>query len=49
MQWSDSTDEKQKNQPEQTVISAGAITRNPSPLYQHCTAAKDGKHQGGLL
>jgi hypothetical protein len=49
MQRSDSTDEKQNNQPEQTIKSAGAITSNPSPLYQHCSAAKDGKFQGGLL
>ena len=26
----------------------GAITRRPSRLYQRCTAAKDGKLQGGL-
>ena len=25
----------------------GAITRCPSQLYQRCTAAKDGKFQGG--
>ena len=25
----------------------GAITRCPSPLYQRCTAAKDGKLQRG--
>ena len=29
-------------------IRGGAITRSPSPLYQRCTAAKDGKFQGGL-
>ena len=49
MKWSDSTEEKQKNQREQTMIRAGAITRIPSPPHQHCTGAKDGKLQGGLL
>jgi hypothetical protein len=30
------------------VIRGGAITRWSSPLYQRCTAAKDGKLQGRL-
>jgi hypothetical protein len=30
------------------IIRAAAITRRSSPLYQRCTAAKDGKLQGGL-
>ncbi len=49
MKWSDSTEEKQRNKPEQTMIRAGAITRIPLPPHQHCTGAKDGKLQGGLL
>ena len=49
--------EKQKNQLAQTefcfiesiiMTTAAEITRSPSPLYQRCTAAKDGKCQGGL-
>jgi hypothetical protein len=57
MQWSALPEEKQKNQLAQTefrftkiiiiiIIRAAAITRSPSPLYQRCTAAKDGKFQG---
>jgi hypothetical protein len=32
-----------------TIIKEGASTSSlsPSPLYQRCTAAKDGKFQGG--
>jgi hypothetical protein len=57
MQWSDLTEEKKKNQLAQAefrfiktiiMIMGGAITGRPSPLYQRCTAAKDGKLQGGL-
>ena len=55
MQWSVITEEKQKNQLAQTefrfiktiIIEGAAITCGSSPLYQHCTAAKDGKFQGG--
>ena len=57
MQWSALTEEKQKNELAQTEfrfiktinIIMGAITYRPSPLYQRCTAAKDGKFQGGLV
>ncbi len=57
MQWSFSTEEKQKNQLAQTgyrfiktitLIRAVAITRRPSLPHQRCTAAKNGKLQGGL-
>jgi hypothetical protein len=53
MQWSLLTEEKQKNQLAQTEFrfiknkKGGAITRRSSPLYQRCTAAKDGQLQGG--
>ena len=58
MQWSPSPEEKQNNQLAQTefrfiktitIIKEGASTSSlsPSPLYQRCTAAKDGKLQGG--
>jgi hypothetical protein len=51
MQWSFLTEEKQKNELAQAefrfiktiIIRRVAITRRPSPLYQRCTAAKDGK------
>ena len=51
MQWSVLPEEKQKNQLAQKefrfiktiiIILRRAITLSPSPLYQHCTAAKDG-------
>jgi hypothetical protein len=56
-QWGLATEEKQNNQncanfhfAKAIIIiiktRAVAITRCPSPLYQHCTAAKDGKIQG---
>ncbi len=32
-----------------TIIRGGNLTPSPSPLYLRCTAAKDGKLQGGLL
>ncbi len=57
-QWSAFTEEKQKNQLAQTefrftktiiIIRGGVITRRPSHPHQRCTAAKDGKLQGGLL
>ena len=57
MQWSVFTEGKQKCELAQkefrfikTIIKikGGAITGSPSPLYQRCTAAKDGKLQGGL-
>ena len=56
MQWSALTEAKKKNQLAQTefrfinttIIIRGAITGRPSPLYQRCTAAKDGKFQRGL-
>ena len=57
MQWSNLTEEKQKNQLSQsefrfikTIITLrkAAITRRPSPLHQRCTGVKDGKLQGGL-
>ena len=58
MQWSGLTEGKQKNKLAQTwfrfiktitIIKEGASTSSlsPSPLYQRCTAAKDGKLQGG--
>ena len=55
MQWSPLTEEKQKNDLAQTefrsiktiINKGGAITCGPSHLYQRCTAAKDGKLQGG--
>jgi hypothetical protein len=56
MQWSALTEEKRKNQlaltafrfiKKRIIIRAAAITGSPSPLYQRCTAAKDGKLQGG--
>jgi hypothetical protein len=54
MQWSVVTEEKQKNELAQAqfrcintqTIIRGAITDSPSPLYQLCTAAKDGNFQG---
>jgi hypothetical protein len=54
MQWSALTEEKKKNYLAQTefrfikTINAimGAITLRPSPVYQRCTAAKDGKLEG---
>jgi hypothetical protein len=58
MQWSALTEETQKNQLAQTGFrfiknnnnnKGGAITCRPSPLYQRCTAAKDGQLQGGLF
>jgi hypothetical protein len=51
MQWSVLSEEKQKNELanktefrfiKTIIIKRGAITRRPSPLYQRCTAAKDG-------
>ncbi len=57
MQWSELTEKKQKDELAQTefrfvktitIIWAAAITRSPSPLYQRCTAAKDGKLQDSL-
>jgi hypothetical protein len=57
MQWSVLTEEKQNNQLAQTefhftktitIIRGGVITRWSSPPHQRCTAAKDGKLQGGL-
>jgi hypothetical protein len=57
MQWSALTEEKQKNELEQTkfgfiqitiIRRAGAIASRPSPLYQRCTGAKDGQFQGDL-
>jgi hypothetical protein len=57
MQWSGLTEEKRKNELAQKefrfiktiiIILRRAITLRPSPLYQRCTAAKDGKLQGGL-
>ena len=56
MQCSALTAEKQKNQLAQTEFRfiknnittiRGAITLRSSPLYQRCTAAKDGKLQRG--
>jgi hypothetical protein len=57
MQWSGLTEEKQKNQLAQTefrftktlieITTAAAITGCSSPEHQRCTAAKDGKPQGG--
>jgi hypothetical protein len=56
MQWGQLTEGNQKNELAQkefrfiktiTMIIRAAITRSPSPLYQRCTAAKDGKLQGG--
>ena len=56
MQWSHLTEEKKRNELVQTefrfiktiiMIIRGVITSGPSPLYQRCTAAKDGKLQGG--
>ena len=58
MQWSALTEEKQKNELAQIEFRLiknnkytirGAITCRPSPQYQLCTAAKDGKLQVGLL
>ncbi len=58
MQWSPSTEEKQKNQLAQTefhftktiiIKRGGEITPCPSHPHQRCTAAKDGKLQRGLL
>ena len=58
MQWSAFTEGKQKNQLAQsefrfiktiTTIRGGAITRCSSPLYQRCTAAREGKLQGGHI
>ena len=60
-QWGVLTEEKQKNQLAQTEFRfiktitiiikkrGGTITCWPSPPHQRCTAAKDGKFQGGLL
>ena len=36
------------NDDNKLIVNAKAITRSASPLYQRCTAAKDGKLQGGL-
>jgi len=56
MQGGEFAEEKQKCQLAQaefpviktiTIRRAVAITRFPSPQYQNCTAAKDGKVQGG--
>ncbi len=55
MQWSELTEEKKKNELAQKefrfiqtiIIIRGGNTIAPSPLYQRCTAAKDGKLQGG--
>ena len=56
MQWSALTEEKQKNQLERAefrfiktilILRAEAITGSHSPPHQRCTAAKDGKLQGG--
>ena len=60
MQWSLLTEEEQKNQLAQTefhfiktiiiiIIRGGVFTLCPPPPHQRCTAAKDGKLQGGLL
>ena len=58
MQWSVLTEVKKKNELAHTefrfiktiiTMRGGVITVGPSPLYQRCTAAKDGKFQGGLL
>jgi hypothetical protein len=54
MQWRALTEGKQKNELARTqfrfintiIMKKEAITRRPSPLYQRCTAAKDGKFQG---
>ena len=56
MQWSVLTEGKRKNELanktevrfEKTtiIIRGGVITFGPSPLYQRCTAAKDGQLQG---
>jgi hypothetical protein len=57
MQWSALTEEKQKNQLAANIVSlhksnnnnkGGAITCSPPPLYQRCTATKDGKLQNDL-
>jgi hypothetical protein len=56
MQWSFDTEGQQKNELAQKefhfiktiIIKRVAITCSPSPLNQRCTAAKDGKFQGGL-
>ena len=37
------------NDDNKLIVNAKAITRSASPLYQRCTAAKDGKLQGGHL
>ena len=59
MQWSVLPEEKQKNQLAQTefrfiktiiiiiITAAAAITMRSWPPHQRCTAAKDGKFQGG--
>ena len=60
MQWSVLTKDKQKNELAQTefiiIGIRGAITCvtrhgtcSSSPLYQHCTAAKDGQFQDGHI
>ncbi len=60
-QWNALTEQKQKNKLAKkvqfrftqtvTIIrwKGGTITCCSSPLYQRCTAAKDGKLQGGLV
>jgi hypothetical protein len=49
MQWSPLTEEKQNNQLENNSNNnkGGVITIGPTDANQRCTAAKDGKLQGG--